>query len=191
MKFARALRHYWQKVDDALRLPLTQFDALTAPIGVVKLMAWERDITPLEREDEMIFRIRVANAYPFARHAGETRGFRTMFAKLGVDWVDIHEREDPVQWDVVTIDTADGELAQKGWLMNAMIRQYGRTCRRYQFNVTYPVALRVHGGAFGHRFDLASAHATDSVSINLPPQPAETRQQLFIATLSQPEGGET
>ncbi|WP_158161691.1 phage tail protein [Grimontia hollisae] len=184
VKFARALRRYWRKVDAALRLPLTQFDALTAPLGIVKLMAWERDISPLEREDERIFRIRVANAYTFARHAGETRGFKNMFARLGIDWMDIHEREDPVQWDVVTIETADGDLAQKNWLMNAMIRQYGRTCRRYRFNVTYPATLHMHCAAFGHRFALAKASACNDTRVAVRQQRIEHNQQMFIASMT-------
>ncbi|EGU39398.1 phage tail protein [Vibrio scophthalmi] len=183
-KFANALRNYWSRVDEALRMPLKKHDPLTAPIGIVRLMAWERDIEPLEREDEMIFRIRVANAYSFARHGGETAGFKNMFGKLGVDWVDIHEREDQEQWDVVTIETADSDLAQKNWLMNAMIRQYGRTCRRYQFNVTYPVTLKMIAAAFGHRFNLHVAKANDESTVSVREKRIEHNQQIFTASMT-------
>ncbi|CAH8242124.1 conserved hypothetical protein [Vibrio aestuarianus] len=183
-KFANALRNYWLRVDEALRMPLKKHDPLTAPIGIVRLMAWERDIEPLEREDEMIFRIRVANAYSFARHGGETAGFKNMFGKLGVDWVEIHEREDQEQWDVVTIETADSDLAQKNWLMNAMIRQYGRTCRRYQFNVTYPVTLKMIAAAFGHRFNLHSAKANDESTASVREKRIEHNQQIFTASMT-------
>ncbi|CAM2803758.1 Phage protein [Vibrio neptunius] len=183
-KFANALRNYWLRVDEALRMPLKKHDPLTAPIGIVRLMAWERDIEPLEREDEMIFRIRVANAYSFARHGGETAGFKNMFAKLGVDWVEIHERQDQEQWDVVTIETADSELAQKNWLMNAMIRQYGRTCRRYQFNVTYPVTLKMIAAAFGQRFNLYAAKANDESTVAVREKRIEHNQQIFTASMA-------
>lgn len=183
-KFATAMRNYWIRVDEALRMPLQIYDPLTAPIGVVKLMAWERGIEPLEREDEMIFRIRVANAYAFSRHGGETAGFKDMFAKLGVSWVEIHEREDAEQWDVVTIETEDGDLAQKNWLMNAMIRQYGRTCRRYQFNVTYPATLKLLTAVFGHRFRLHSASANNETTVSVRQKRIEHNQQVFTASMA-------
>ena len=183
-KFSNALRNYWLRVDEALRMPLKKHDPMTAPIGIVRLMAWERDIEPLEREDEVIFRIRVANAYSFARHGGETAGFKNMFGKLGVDWVKIHEREDPEQWDVVTIETADSDLAQKNWLMNAMIRQYGRTCRRYQFNVTYPVTLKMIAVEFGHRFNLHAAKTNDESTVLVREKHIDHNQQIFTASMT-------
>lgn len=181
-RLARALWHYWQAVGEALRLPLQQHDPLSAPLGIVRLMAWERDITPLEREDEQIFRVRVAYAYAFSRDGGETGGFHRMFDALGIDWVEIREREDPEQWDVVTIETADSALAQKNWLMNAMIRQYGRTCRRYRFNVTYPAALACRGADFGHRFSLSSACAGNQSTVAVRRERIGHHQQLFTAS---------
>ena len=183
-KFAVALHNYWLRVEDVLRMPLAKHDPLTAPIGIVKLMAWEKDIEPLEREDEMIFRIRVASAYSFSRHGGETAGFKDMFGKLGVSWVEIHEREDQEQWDVVTIETADGELAQKNWLMNAMIRQYGRTCRRYRFNVTYPATMKMLSAVFGNRFTLHSAKANNETLVSVRQKRIEHNQQVFTASMS-------
>jgi Phage tail protein (Tail_P2_I). len=182
-KFAKGLRAYWGHVEAALKMPLQQHDPLTAPMPLVRLLAWQRDISPLEREPEEIFRIRVAYAYEFARHGGEVDGFHNMFEKLGIDWIAIHERQDPVQWDVVTIETADGDLAQKSWLMNAMIRQYGRTCRRYRFNVTYPVALSLRTYQFSHAFQLCTASALNQVTLNGRERAFEHNQQLFIATL--------
>lgn len=183
-KLAVALHNYWLRVEKVLRMPLAKHDPLTAPIDIVRMMAWERDIDPLEREDEMIFRIRVANAYSFARHGGETAGFKNMFGKLGVDWVEIHEREDQEQWDVVTIETADSDLAQKNWLMNTMIRQYGRTCRRYQFNVTYPATLKMIAAALGHRFNLHSAKANDESIVSMREKCIEHNQQVFTASMT-------
>ncbi|MEI8607949.1 phage tail protein [Enterovibrio sp. Hal110] len=189
-KCARALRHYWGHVEAALTLPLEKHDPLTAPIALVRLQAWGCGIDPLEREDEQIFRLRVAYAFEFARHGGETAGFKTMFARLGIDWVDIHEREDAEQWDVITIETRDADLASKNWLMNAMIRQYGRTCRRYQFNVTYPATVCLRGALFGHRAGIEIATAEDATTVAVRQRRVEHHQQLFIATLSRPQGGE-
>ncbi|MUK91576.1 hypothetical protein GNP80_03805 [Aliivibrio fischeri] len=183
-KFTVALHNYWLRVEEVLRMPLAKHDPLTAPIGIVRLMAWERDIEPLDREDEMIFRIRVANAYSFASHGGETAGFKNMFGKFGVDWVEIHEREDQEQWDVVTIETADSDLAQKNWLMNALIRQYGRTCRRYQFNVTYPATLKILTAAFGHRFHFHSASANNETTVSVRKKRIEHNQQVFTASMA-------
>lgn len=149
-KLARAFTNYWQIVQRALEFPLQKHDAKTAPIAIVDLLAWQRDVQRLEKEPEFIYRARVANAYSFARNGGETLGFKNMFAALGIDWCVIHERNDPVDWDVVTVETKSNDIANNGYLMDALIRKYGRTCRRYQFNVSFPENLTIKHGQFAH-----------------------------------------
>lgn len=156
-KLARAFTNYWQIVQRALEFPLQKHDAKNAPIAIVDLLAWQRDVQRLEKEPESIYRTRVANAYSFARHGGETRGFYRMFETLGVGWCEIKERQDAAQWDVVTIETGAGDIANKSYLMNAIIRQYGRTCRRYQFNVSFPEILNIHHVAFSHSQQIYTA----------------------------------
>ena len=82
-KFARAMRNYWEHVRAAFEMPLQQHDPLTAPMALVNILAWQREIERLGQEPEELFRIRVAHAYGFARDAGTIAGWEDMFAKLG------------------------------------------------------------------------------------------------------------
>lgn len=65
-----------------------------------------------------------------------------------------------------------------------MIRQYGRTCRRYQFNVTYPATLHMHSAAFGHRFALEAAKACNETAVAVREQSIEHHQQIFVASMT-------
>ncbi|GAK14854.1 hypothetical protein JCM19053_4725 [Vibrio sp. JCM 19053] len=43
-------------------MPLQQHDPLTAPMALVNILAWQREIERLGQEPEELFRIRVAHA---------------------------------------------------------------------------------------------------------------------------------
>ncbi|EHK9608879.1 hemolysin [Vibrio parahaemolyticus] len=143
-KFARALRNYWSHVEAALKISLHQNDPLKAPIGIVNLMAWERDVKRLGQEPEEIFRIRVACAFGFSKNGGSISGWEDMFAKLGYPHIGQDERLTGVDWDVISLKIRDGDLTEVPQLLDTVIRQYGRTCRRYQYTtyVEMPLAAK-------------------------------------------------
>ncbi|HCG7253220.1 phage tail protein [Vibrio parahaemolyticus] len=143
-KFARAMRNYWEHVRAAFEMPLQQHDPLTAPIALVNILAWQREIERLGQEPEALFRIRVAHAYGFARDAGTIAGWEDMFEKLGYPHIGQDERLANVDWDVISLKIRDGDLTNVPKLLDTVIRQYGRTCRRYQYTsyVEMPLAAR-------------------------------------------------
>ncbi|HCH1217009.1 phage tail protein [Vibrio parahaemolyticus] len=143
-KFARAMRNYWEHVRAALEMPLQQHDPLTAPMALVNILAWQREVERLGQEPEALFRIRVAHAYGFARDAGTIAGWEEMFAKLGYPHITQDERLANVDWDVISLKIKDGDLTNVPKLLDTVIRQYGRTCRRYQYTsyVEMPLAAR-------------------------------------------------
>ncbi|MCG3724693.1 phage tail protein [Vibrio cincinnatiensis] len=143
-KLARALHGYWQHVKAAFEMPLQQHDPLTAPIALVNILAWQRDVERLGQEPEALFRIRVAHAYGFARDAGSVAGWEDMFAKLGYPHIAQDERLKNVDWDVISLKIRDGDLTNVPKLLDTVVRQYGRTCRRYQYTtyVEMPLAAR-------------------------------------------------
>ncbi|MCK8064648.1 phage tail protein [Vibrio sp. 1CM7H] len=143
-KFARAMRNYWEHVRAAFEMPLQQHDPLIAPMALVNILAWQREVERLGQEPEALFRIRVAHAYGFARDAGTIAGWEEMFAKLGYPHITQDERLANVDWDVISLKIKDGDLTNVPKLLDTVIRQYGRTCRRYQYTsyVEMPLAAR-------------------------------------------------
>jgi len=143
-KLARALRNYWGHVKAAFEMPLQQHDPLIAPMALVNILAWQRGVEKLGQEPEALFRIRVAHAYGFSRDAGSVSGWEDMFAKLGYPHIAQDERLADIDWDVISLKIQDGDLTHVPKLLDTVIRQYGRTCRRYQYTsyVEMPLAVR-------------------------------------------------
>ncbi|PMN68419.1 hemolysin [Enterovibrio norvegicus] len=178
-KFARALRNYWAHVEAALMLPLEKHDPLKAPIGVVNLMAWERDVNRLGQEPEALFRIRVAHAYGFARDGGSVAGWEEMFATLGYPHITQDERLTGVDWDVISLQIRDGDLSEVPELLDTVIRQYGRTCRRYQYTsyLELPVAARVQ--SFEGSLDVS--RVTTRLNVAALPRPTNFECEYYQA----------
>lgn len=173
----------FQMVWGWLLFPLRQMDALTCSENTLELMAWDRDIKRFEGEPLSLFRKRVKYAAVNAKDAGSVAGFKRIFERLGIGIITFREREDAVQWDVCTIELTDGDISNNTKLVQTLIEQYGRTCRRYRFQVIYQTNLRVASGEFSHNVSLFLAKTKQAVELNVKPQPVEHQQQIFIASL--------
>ncbi|MEZ9620183.1 MULTISPECIES: phage tail protein [Vibrio] len=172
---------FFQMVWSWLLFPLRQMDALTCSEKTLELMAWDRDIKRFEGEPLSLFRKRVKYAAVNAKDAGSVAGFKRIFERLGIGIVTFKEREQEAQWDVCTIELTDDDIANNNKLAQTLIEQYGRTCRRYRFEVTYPAILTIASGELAHNFSLFLAGTQQAVDMNVKPQPVEHRQQVFIA----------
>ncbi|ELK1825908.1 phage tail protein [Vibrio cholerae] len=174
---------FMRKVRGWLLFPLQQFDALTCSEKILRLMAWDRDIKQFNGEPLWLFRKRVKFATVNAKDAGSVAGFKRIFERLGIAIVSFKERESAVEWDVCTIELTDRSLSQNSRLVQTLIEQYGRTCRRYRFQVTYPSEMNIYHGEFSHSFALYHAKSEEVTHIEFKPLPIEHHQQIFIATL--------
>lgn len=126
------MQSFWQRVRGYLLWPLTQSDPLTCSVDVLHLLAWERRITRFRDEPLWLYRKRVAFAFVNAKDAGSTQGFINIFNRLGVPVISIAERQPDNDWDVVSIEI-DDTIVSSAALMDAIIQDYGRTCRRYEY----------------------------------------------------------
>lgn len=135
-KLAVAGQGFWEQVEQWLTLPLSKTDLLTCDLILVDAEAWQRKITRLDGEDEMIYRKRVNYAFLNAQDAGMTVGIKRIFARLGIQIYDIKERQPERDWDIVTIELDDATLSDNRDLVNLLIQTYGATCRRYEYNVS-------------------------------------------------------
>lgn len=156
-RLLKAARRFWMAAYDWVTWPVNQFDPLTCAEPLLQLMAWDRDITRFNGEPLALFRKRVAYAFVNAQDAGSVAGFIAIFERLGIGYVELLERQPGIDWDVIIVRVSDGQLATNSELMLQIIRQYGRTCRRYQFEVLNGLKLYISGGSVGGEYVSYSA----------------------------------
>ncbi|ASA57585.1 phage tail protein [Vibrio gazogenes] len=153
----RGVKAFLNKIRSGLLFPLQQIDALTCHESLLNLLAWDRDIQRFAGEPLSLFRSRVKYAAINAKDAGSVAGFKRIFARLGVGIVDFKERQDPTEWDVCLIQLSDSDISMNTRLVQTLIRQYGRTCRRYRFQIVYPSTVTLAANGFHQTFALYSA----------------------------------
>ncbi|MCA6971216.1 phage tail protein [Pectobacterium carotovorum] len=156
-KLLRASKRYWQQVNDWMRWPLQQLDAETCPVPLLNVLAYQRDIERFNGEPLSLFRKRVKWAFINAQDAGSVAGFIRIFARLDVGAVELKERQAGYEWDVILVRINDEQLSTYNTLMMNLVMQYGRTCRRYNFDVLNEVTTRVYAGTFSHSAEYYSA----------------------------------
>lgn len=134
-RLLRACVKFWSQVYEWITWPLRQFDPLTCAEPILNLIAWERDMNRFNGEPLELYRKRVSYAFINAQQAGEIAGFIAIFARLGIGKVELLERQDGEDWDVIVARVTDSQIADNSDLLLEIIRKYGRTCRRYRFEV--------------------------------------------------------
>lgn len=142
-KLRAAAQSWWGKVEGWLRWPLLQLDPQTCHLTVLDMLAWQRDITRFVGESESLYRLRVKWAFSNAVDAGSGAGMLRIFQRLGVGYVELEERFDPVEWDVIRLHLTDAQLSSSPALLRVITQQYGRTCRRYEFATITPIGVGI------------------------------------------------
>ncbi|SHJ72329.1 phage tail protein (plasmid) [Halodesulfovibrio aestuarii] len=132
--------------------PLLQMNPETCVETVLNLIAWQRDIDRFKDEPLSLFRKRVKYAYINAKDAGSVAGFKRIFMRLDIGYVEIEERMDGIDWDIVDIQLSDSQLAENQKLLKVLIQHYGRTCRRYRWKIITPVPFYVRAGEFNNTY---------------------------------------
>lgn len=145
-KLLKAVQNFWAEVYGWITWPLRQFDPLTCHEPVLNLIAYDRDISRFSGEPLPLFRRRVAYAFVNAADAGSVEGFISIFDRLGIGYVELMERQPDIDWDVILVRVSDNQIADNTQLMIQIIRQYGRTCRRYQFEVMTSENMTIRAG---------------------------------------------
>lgn len=147
-KLLAVMRRFWAEVYGWITWPVNQFDPLVCPEPLLNLLAYDRDITRFDSEPLELFRKRVAYAFINASDAGSVAGFIAIFERLGIGKVELLERQDGQDWDVIIARVTDSQIADNSDLLLEIIRKYGRTCRRYRFEVITSKALKIGVGWF-------------------------------------------
>lgn len=145
-KLAQVAETYWQQLEQRLWWWLDQITEEQAALPILDLLAWERDITRLENEPVELYRLRIKHAQANAEDAGSTIGMENIFKRLGFGYIAITERISGYDWDMVKISMIEEEFTGKQSLVEELIKQYGRTCRRYFLDVLNVLKVYVLGG---------------------------------------------
>ncbi|PVZ87902.1 hypothetical protein C9426_09895 [Serratia sp. S1B] len=149
VKLGRACQALWQKVHAWLKFPLEQTDPLTCIVPLLNVLAYQRDVTRFPGEPLILFRRRVHFAFINAKDSGSIAGFIAIFERLGVGYVELLERQPGIDWDVIIVRVTDNQLSENRDLLMNIIRQYGRTCRRYQYEIITTTNMYIRAGHVG------------------------------------------
>lgn len=153
----RAARKFWEKVWNWINWPLNQFDPLACSEALLGLLAYQRDITRFNGEPLSLYRKRVAYAFINARDAGSVAGFIAIFKRLGIGYVELQERQPDIDWDVISVQVTDSQVSDNPELLMLIIQQYGRTCRRYRFEVITTNRIKLRAGWYGGEYIVYTA----------------------------------
>jgi hypothetical protein len=181
-KLRKGAVRFWQRISEMLAWPAKQLDPMTAELDLVHLLAWERDITQIPNETEHTYRIRVKYALQFAKGAGSKSGWYFMFEKLGTPWITIDERFSEVDWDVVSLQLLDSDLAQRNNLIDSLCRQYGRTTRRYQYDTIASIQLMSPPSDFAHDSLTGFAALSDDMNPKLGLATMDNESHFVVAS---------
>lgn len=157
LTLAHTTRHWWQRVYSWLTFPLAQIDADTCSEELLALLAYQRDVERLPGESLSLFCRRVKYAFVNAQDAGSYAGFERIFQRLEIGTLEQPERQFAADWDVILLRINDEQLTRNNVLMMNLVRQYGRTCRRYFFDVLNQSAVSVRPGEFSRLTGFHSA----------------------------------
>ena len=152
-KLRGLLEQWWDLASTWIKWPLSQLDPLTCTVGILDLLAYQRDIQRFDNEPLDLYRLRVALAYVNARDAGSKAGFIAIFQRLGIGYVEIEERVDAIDWDVILLYLSDNQISANTQLLQDIIYKYGRTCRRYELTTLTPITCTTPVWAVGHVYD--------------------------------------
>ena len=182
-KLKAAAQAWWTKVEGWLRWPLLQLDPATCHPAILDLLAWQRDITRFQGEPESLYRLRVTHAFVNAVDAGSTAGFTRIMQRLGVGYVRIEERLADRDWDVVQLHLSDSQVSENPALLDLIIYQYGRTCRRYELVSTSMLDVRIAAHEINHEHLtlVASFDDTHTLQVSVTTSEFNHDQQTLVA----------
>ncbi|WP_115587961.1 phage tail protein [Actinobacillus lignieresii] len=151
-KLATLFKKWWDLTFKTLVFPFQIFDEENCPVFILNLIAYQRDINRFDNEPLSLYRKRVKYAFINAKEAGSVIGFKNIFERLEIGKVEIKERFEGLDFDIIHLILTDGQLSQNDQLIYEIIRKYGRTCRRYSFLTENTIEIYLHYAEFGHTY---------------------------------------
>lgn len=175
----KTLNRWFTYIRDLLYWPVQQYDIETAALFIVDMIAWERDVQRYKNEPENLYRLRVKHAYQNALDAGTVAGFKAIWTRCGLGEVDIIERIDGEDWDIVLLSADATTISKNETLINLLIEKYGRTCRRYQLRTVSTAKVEIYTTNVTAGLSISVATAVTALAASTPPN-ALTLNNAFL-----------
>lgn len=137
IKLQEACFSFFERLEKWLNYTQDELDPLFCDERFLYLLAYERDITRLPGETLELFRKRIKYAFINAQEAGDVKGFYNIFKRLDIELKLLSERQNGYDWDVIVLRFKDSVFTQNDELLYEIVRKYGRTCKRYFFEIVH------------------------------------------------------
>lgn len=147
--YADFINAWYQRVIEWIKWPLQQFDLENAELFFVDLIAAERKVKRYQGEEESLYRLRVKHAYQNAKEAGSIAGFKSICNRLGLENLEINERVENEDWDIVELVLNIYDVSNNPELIRIIVENYGRTCRRYRIFTVVDCELKTQSVTTG------------------------------------------
>lgn len=126
---------WWQQVEMWLKTPLDLGNALDAPIAIVDLLAYQRNVNRYRNEPEWLYRLRTHFAFLNAKDAGTGAGMKRIFERLEMPVFGIDERIEGYDWDMLRLRAGVDTYTKHRTALDIVLTEYRRTCRRWIIDV--------------------------------------------------------
>lgn len=164
-KLGKAAHAWFSMLGKAAAWSLDNRDPMTCDERTLNLLAWERCVRRYPGEPERLYRLRVTHAYANARDSGQTAGWGRIFERLELGGLSLAERVPGQDWDRVGIIADDSQFPDQQNVLEIIIEDYGRTCRRYYFDSRIPIPALAHVGRFSwHQKTVEAAMSTRAIA---------------------------
>ena len=164
-KLGKAAYAWFSLLGKTAAWSLDNRDPMTCDERTLNLLAWERCVRRYPGEPERLYRLRVKYAYANAKDSGQTAGWGRIFERLELGGLSLAERVPGQDWDRVGIIADDSQFPDQQYVLEIIIEDYGRTCRRYYFDSRIPIPALAHVGRFSwHQETVEAAMSTRAIA---------------------------
>lgn len=147
-KLAKAAHRWFDQLGKASLWFAENLDPRTCPEEVLDLLAWQRGISRYPNEPDRLYRLRIYYAYPNGVDAGGINGWKRIFARLELGQIELEERMQGQDWDIINLVIDDTTFPDQQSVLEIIINEYGRTCRRYHIVSRIPQAVKIRANTF-------------------------------------------
>nr|WP_239033087.1 hypothetical protein [Pseudoalteromonas luteoviolacea] len=175
----KAATGYWNKTSEFVMWAVNQKDEQQNEEPILSFLAWERLTDRLSDEPLELYRKRVQHALVNTIDAGEFASVKDIFARLDIEVLNVRERIDGREWDIIAIDVTDNALANNNNLLPELIQLYGRTCRRYELTVHNKAEVAISLGGTHVQWD--NCHVPHALHLQAHNHAAQQYNHGFIS----------
>jgi len=163
-KLVKSAESFWGDAKNWMIWAVNQKNEQECQEPILSLIAWERLTEQIKNEPKDLYRKRVQHAFINTVEAGEISSIKEIFSRLDIDVINVTERIDGRDWDIIAIDFSSATTSKYGDILPEVIQLYGRACRRYEFAVKSHVNVDFSIASLGVQWD--ASHTESELILN-------------------------